>query len=507
MNRFKVNCNSSIFLLLLFIVIAISSCSKKTTVTKPPDINTAQLAFERDVFQTYVNEEITPLKGDFRTIVQKFIDTQTKFGSSKDTLIQVKLKELKGSINNSLPYNFNEANQLSHFVSDSVHDSIIEANYYIQLIKLAGYEGRLRESLHYDSVMKIRYPSFRTEAQAFRMNKVADTYTKLNDLGNQQLKEDEYLWKTGVLYKDLFIVTGPFDKGKPLLSYPFSFFRKLLRSYPDSPYADDADYEIMISYDQNEEGAEDQLRWISNYNKFLNAYPGTNCTPDIFKRLAEIHLQYAGHQELSESEREASYLQSRDYIDRLFKKFPDFAKEQDIKTLNDRLNVVWDYFTWSLQIRSDKKEYRPGDPIIITYDLKNSDNKTKKLSLFENISTPNFITLVEYFPLNTDISRYSAMLPEINRDELLKSGLYSVTQSFYDTDKQDTLIFENKRYIEKWNILMDSRISYDSIRGHYDLSKEGKYRITAKAFKDYETAEGELSNSIWVTIIKNPLSN
>ncbi len=509
MNSLRVICNHLILLLLLFTAVIFSSCSKKVTVSKVADITPAQLAFERDLFKTYVNEEITPLKGDFRVTVQKFNEAQAKFGTSKDTLILNKIKELKGSINNSLPFNFNEAQQLVHFVSDTLRDDEIAANYYLRLINLANYEGKLKESLHYDSIMKNKYAGYRSDSHKFRMGKVADTYSKINDLTNKGLKEDEYLWQTGVLYSEMFAVTGPFDKGYPVLSYPFSFFRKLLRQYPDSPFADDADYRIMISHDKDEDriSSADQYRWIENYKKFLRAYPTTNCAPEIYERLATLHLQYAQQAELLEPDKQNSYDQSRLYISNLIKDYPQFAKEQKIDALSAQLDSALYIFTWSFQIRSDKKEYQPGEPVIITYDLKNTDTKEKKLSLLTGDDSPNFITYVEYFPLETDIIRYSGEVAKFNMKDLAETGLFVFRTKKTDYSRKDTLIGSNKRYIEKWDILKTSRSSFlESGVGSYKLTREGKYRITARALGDDEKSAKQ-SNSIWFTIRGNSLSN
>jgi hypothetical protein len=501
--------NLQLILLLLFVAILLSSCSKKTTVTISPQKTPSQLAFERDVFQTYVSEEITPLKGDFRTTVYKFNDANAKFGSSEDTLILLKLKELKESTNNSLPFNFTEASQFTYFVSDTVNDTTIIANYYLQLTNLANYEGKLAESLHYDSILLKSYPTFRSDAHIARMDKVAETYNKLQLLEKQRLKDDELLWQTGLLYKDLFLITGPFINGSPALFFPLSFFRKLLRHYPDSPYADDADYQIMISHDKPEDliTREDQLRWIANYQKFLNAYPGTNCTPYIYQRLAELYLIYSQNEDLQYSVQLSSYEQSKSYLDMLLKNFPKFANDSSIIRLTDEYTEAWNLFTWSFQIRADKREYHPGEPVMITYDLKNTDKQAKILSLFANIDVPNFITIVEYFPIGTDENRYLGKQPVIRQDGIAPKGastdIFKINRTQVEYLKTDTLVSANKRYIEKWDIQQNALLSFNQSAGSYSMKEEGKYRITAFAFDDIGSNKSKQSNSIWITVRKN----
>lgn len=499
--------NSLFFLLVLLLLIIISSCSKKLTVSTTPATSVDQFAFERDLFKTYVNEEITPLKGDFRVTVQKYNEAQAKFGSSKDTLIQNKIKELKGSINNSLPFNFKEAQLLEHFVSDTLTDDEIAANYYLQLINLANYEGKLKESLHYDSLMKLEYAAYMSDSHNLKMDRVAKTYAQLTELANKGLKEDEYLWETGLLYSELFTVTGPFDKGYPVLSYPFSFFRKLLRQYPDSPFADDADYQIMISYDKPEDrtSSADKFRWIENYTKFMSAYPTTNYTPDIYFKLAKLNLEYADQAELSDSQKMDYYNESRRYIDQIFSSYPDFAKATNLTYLNEKLNSAVYNLTWSFQIRTDKKEFLPGEPIVVTYDLKNTDNKAKRLPLTDAANYPNFITYVEYYPLKTDINRFSGKIVEFNIGNLSASGIYYSNSSAIGDLRKDTLIGSNKRYVEKWDILKTCRSSFESGIGKYNLLEEGNYRITSRAFADFEGSKQ--SNSVWIIIRRNPLSN
>ncbi|HLN52139.1 MAG TPA: hypothetical protein VK212_00430 [Lentimicrobium sp.] len=503
--RYSYNFTNSV--LCFLIILTITACHNKLTIQEPP-ADASQLAFERDLFKTYVNEEITTLKGDFRVIVQKFNEAKTKFGSSKDTLIQNKIKELKASINNSLPFNFNEAQQLEHYVTDTLTDIEIAASYYLQLINLANYEGKLKESLYYDSIMQLNYAAFRSMDHKLRMGKVAETYSQLTGLEKQVLDQDEFLLKSGMLYRNLFMITGPFTSGKPILSYPNGFFRKLLKQYPNSPLADDADYLIMISYDYSDISIPNLVRWIRNYKKFLNAYPGTNYTPDIYKRLAELYLTYSQQKEIPDSEIQEYLNQSKYYIAQLNNKFPEFVKGNSIEGLNTQFNAAWYNFTWSLQIHSDKTEYQPGEPVIINYDLKNTDDKAKKYPLFSNPELPNFLSLVEYFPLNTDIARLAGVSPQITAfDNIDKSGIFIFRQGANDQGRYDTLIGVNKRYIEKWNILKSARISLNSAPGYYDLSKEGKYRITSKVLADSEILGTKLSNSLWITIRKIPLSN
>lgn len=446
--------------------------------------NVKELAAEEKKFSKYIYDQLLVFRSDFRNTYTKYTEINNDYSSTSNKRILQKLEQLKESLITRLPNNFIESKELELFVRDTISDESLTAAYYQHLIRMANYEGKLEGALFYDSILEAHYPAYRSKYhidQMLEVRKYADT---INELKNKELPEDELFWRTGMAYYKLFFFVGPESEVGYNMSYPFSYFRRLLRQHPSSPYADNAEYTMLEYMELNShEGGDNSynLKAIENYKRLLSKYPNTELTPKIYYQIASLYLWY----EAETSEKPELYRMALDYANKIMKEFPGYANEYQVPELINEINQSLANIMWTLTISADKTLYRIDEPVLISFELKNTDTNDKYIKIPGNKNYPTFTVAVIYQSYNRD-SHPIEVEPEHNYSE-------------FNNNMVDYLVKAGRVYTEEWNLLKTARINLDMAPGMYRMAEPGKYKITAKfaTGNNYNVIE---SNTIWITV-------
>ncbi len=445
------------------------------------------LAREESKFTNYVNDQVVNFKGDFRSAYWKFEEVRTHFIEVTNERIQKKIAELKLSIPTLLPYSFLETKELEKFCNDTITDEYLKASYYLHAINMANYEGKLSEALYYDSKLVAKYPNFRTAGHKLMMDEVRKSLAELDVINASRVSEDEKLWNTGQLFYRLFFYTGPQTRSSIInMSYPFSILKRLLVSYPDSQFSDDAEF-LILHYRETAytEKGDNSINYkaIAEYVALLNKYPDTEYAPAIYDRIARLY--YSAIPPNGDAAAENLKLALL-YANRIKDEHPQYAASNSIEELMSDIDAALKKANWGLSITAYKKYYEPEEPVIIEFQLMNTDNIAKPFSIPIDRTVPGFMISVERYASHRDIVEATIYLQPDFRE--------------YNRAVVDTIIQPGKSYTEQWDITSKARSSNDLPPGKFVLP-EGRYKITAKVRehdKDYPE-----SNSIWITVRKN----
>ncbi len=441
---------------------------------------------EEDRFKVLVDSLGIYKINDFKEYYRSFKILNSRYFNSTNKRILQRLDGFKVSLIWQLPYDFEQICGLEGYITDSVENKEIKASYYLHAIMVSNHNGKLKESLKYDSILKKNYPDSRTEYHIKRMSEVSKSYKLIKTIHSSNLPEDLRLWKLGKSYYDLFCFVGPETEGSTMnMSYPFTYLDSLLKNYPTSNYADDAEF-LMLSHIEggSHEGGDNSynLTAIEKYKAILKKYPTTEFTPDIYYKICGLYY----YNESSFEEKPKYYKLALDYADKIVSEYPFFAKEKNVAELKKSIKQSISEVLWDLIIKSDKTDYRPDEPVEITFNLKNIDIKSKSIQLLKDNRVPNFSLWIERYPFDEHATTH-----EIIRLERAAEN--------YNKEKIDTLIGMNQTYSETWNIERNARDSFRDAPGKFTLDETGRYKISAYGSENYFD-HSIPSNTIWINV-------
>ena len=376
-------------------------------------------------------------------------------------------------------------NLLNISLNDSVNDRPF---IYFGLLFYNMKNGNPEQALIYDSLLHKECPEhyLTNLLQDYERNLLIKAKHEIDNIKSKKLSEDEYLWLYGKIYKNMFRNSLNVAEVGWNLSFPFSFFNQLIKKFPKSKFADNAEYE-MLSYNEamSHEGGSNSYNLIAieDYKKFLDKYPETELKPEILIRISELYL-YAGFS----FKENINYIQmSIENLNKLLAQYPNLHNLKRLKNLKNEIdNSLWDF-----DISSDKLEYKISEPVYITFTIKNISKRSKSINLYKDKSIPNFPLYIQHYDCVKILDCTNAHLADfINSNNKYSESTY------------DIIIKPNSTYIEKWNIC-DKAIFLNSNNsiGHYIFNKPGKYHISAYA--NLSTSNmGSVNVDIDIKIIK-----
>lgn len=446
-----------------------------------------QLVIEETPFFSEVSDLLSSFKGNFVASYNKYRQIYLKYETNRNIRVQRKLVELKESLPALLLNSYATSKEFEKYIVDTIKDGFLSASYYQHMVKQAIYEGRLNDALHYDSLISNGFADYRTELYHSQIAAVERANELISLINKSGVTEDEKLWNTGTAFYKLFVIAGPHGKHGINMTLPFTFLKQLKNRYPKSQFSDNAELmmlrhieaEIYASGDENL-----MQKVIGEYYALLSKYPSSELRPDMLHRLVWLYLNIKA----DVPDKRKNIEKAKVCLDSILIEYPRYPLEHDLTDITQQLTDALNNSSWELNLILGKRTFNINEPIIVTYEFKNIDSKPKMLSISESRKIPNFIISVERAIQHND---YNLTPIELEPD---------FTE--FNKNRIDTLVPQNGKYTEKWNILETARNSVKLPPGRFVLSEEGRYKITAKPFDN--SFDGYVqSNTIWITI-KNP---
>lgn len=416
---------------------------------------------------------------------KKFLKLNSRLKNCNDENVIRKVEGSKQFAINILPNKYTEVISFYNMYFDSINDTYFQSQVYHRLIKTASYEGKLKESLKFDSLLNLKYPSYRPEYHKKNMQEIAKYNKIIENLYASNIPEDQLLWELGNAYFNLFLIDGPTIEGCVFnMEFPFSFFKKLIKKYPKSIFTEQAEYKILnFDVGASREGGDrsSNLNSIEAYLKHINKYPKTKNLPDAYYRIGELYYDY-----LWASEDQLKYCElSKIYLNKVINDFNDYEQIDAVKDLYKQADLCASRIQLVFEIESNKKEYLRKEPIVITYKIVNKADRDKPFKINCNKKISNFSLEVQYSPILFSDSGFKVI------------NLTDKTSIDYN-NLCDTIIPPKGNYIEKWNINENARIMFSS--GRYDLTDVGEYCLFAEIADDGFSFKIK-SNKIFIKVI------
>lgn len=274
---------------------------------------------------------------DFSGSYNSYKILHTKFSNSQSKRIQFHLNDIKESLKWRLPKNFEEIKSLEKYILDSINDTEIIALFYLQAIRVANHNGKLKESLGFDSILNHSYPDFITDYHSSQMREVAKSYKSITSINSSSLPPDEKLWLSGKAYYDLFLHIGPETEVSSIdMTFPFLFLESLLKKYPKSNYADDAEFLILSHIEGgSHEGGDNSynLTAIEKYKSIIKKYPDTEFTPEIYHKISELYYSC----DSAYVDNLKYYKIAMKYADKIIANYPSYKKVKAVVGLKEEI--------------------------------------------------------------------------------------------------------------------------------------------------------------------------
>ncbi|HEY3387689.1 MAG TPA: hypothetical protein VGK46_14345, partial [Saprospiraceae bacterium] len=205
---------------------------------------------------------------------------------------------------------------------DSIEEQDVLAGFSHALMIYAARKGELARAIELDNELRGEFPAVDTNDYAGRQKvEIRKAYLALQALKAIDIPEDERLLATGNIYLTLFKSVGREREVGMDLDYPISFYFELLRKYPSSQFADNAEY-LIFSYGElsSREGGES---WYSMevdqwYNRFIERYPKSDLISKVYLDL--VGMYYSSE---PDSRDRKKYLNlAKQYADKFYREYP-----------------------------------------------------------------------------------------------------------------------------------------------------------------------------------------
>lgn len=416
--------------------------------------NSSQLIFIR---KDYIYRNLSPLADD-RFIVEGLQNRMQELGSETNPFeAMVKYSLLKKDIANcpvKSPTLGNITNELLPVLTanfkgiDSIHAKELEnalqtdsAGKYKPIIYYALTVYHLKhlnpkEALHYYSLLQSGFPNneFSPLVNSYDIKLVKEAVHKIDSIHNVTMEEDECLFNLGQIFGDLSSNSFNAVEVGCDMTIAFGYFQKLINTYPNSPFADNAEY-IMLAYDEemSHEGGSNgyNIEAIKRYTELIHKYPNSELVPKIMLTIASLY-SWAGDP-MSDYKKYCTL--AKEVAKQIIAKYPGSSYAKKAVELIDQV----DGELWELHVTVSKPNYTLDEPVYVTFILKNVGEKPKKRAIYKDKKIPNFLLDIE--------------VPNIDRNLTPTDYVKFITNTnSYSTEKVDTTIAPGMEYSETWDI-------------------------------------------------------
>lgn len=208
---------------------------------------------------------------------------------------------------------------------------------------------------------------------------------QLDSIARARIPQDEKLYATGKAWFEFCLKKRWFwytSDPRADLEQAFSYYRKLLDQFPQSPWADDVVYDMFHYIDYHSTASDDETpdgndqEAAAAFRKFLDDYPNAERSPEVMLRLAKCLIRQMSpyHANPETSGKAAEYLRM------LALKYPEFvATSEDYKTTESTLKTnLWTEH-WTLKLAVSQASFQWKDSIWVTVSLQNHSQSAQTL--------------------------------------------------------------------------------------------------------------------------------
>ncbi|MGE5557525.1 MAG: tetratricopeptide repeat protein [Bacillota bacterium] len=256
--------------------------------------------------------------------------------------------------------------------------------------------GQPEKALFYYNTLAAEFPSgiFFAAFLPEDVKRLENVCAKLGELNKETgITGDEKLWRLGRIYSEYCEVSWNREENYFDYGCAHGFFKELVEKFPQSRWADNAEYRIFEDYEglAHEGGDFTSFNCINEYKRLLKKYPSGDIAPVIKLHLAEHYLRYAetaeGNPRVNRHLEEA-----RGYCREILQDRSSEIYRKEALDLSGKIGEYLAKHCWLLRMEL-KSWYRARERIAVTLVLQNTGEQGKIVFLDDEY--PNFIVSLQ----------------------------------------------------------------------------------------------------------------
>lgn len=425
----------------------------------PMDIFYAENQDFQSLLDTFLQEQ------DINRKSTLFQNLNTRFGSTKNPFIRWHMQYNHSISPGTYQIDISDSKSVAWMeeqIAQGKMDSVSRAYYYENGVLYFSRQMNMEKARQYGK----KYSDITGNSQWIAL-KALQTFVRQRDsLRRIGLPDDEYAYAYAV-------VIGNFCTGSPAfesesmadMSKAVEQYKKVTTQYPNSTRADDAAFNMLEIdlFGYCEGGCDYWPRDLKRLDDFVKKYPESDQILHAWIDAANIALEIRDD-DPAVYRRYAK--RGLEYLSKIKNKYPEFVRTSDYKLMQQSFRNRTDLY-WEISADSDKKIYKPGQPILISANLQNLNDSTQTLVIDQDRL---FLIRVSYAP-DADCARINTP--------------FKAVRKMPQNEKADqTNLRVPPRSSKKWtlNLMSDLSYSYQNYPslGRYDFSKKGHYFITVE---------------------------
>lgn len=365
-------------------------------------------------------------------------------------------------------YDFRDDNKLEQMLSDSDVEDEVAGIIYERLLERQVRKGDFQKALQTFQTFKSRLPGDAFFEEGYKVQaweQIVAAVGRFDSLDHAGLPPDALLWYKGNAMADLCVHCGYFEGEACFdLTLADSVYRLIVKKFPAGKYADDADFELISNSICNEgEDGSDHPEEVEDWARFIKKYPHSDKRP-----YAMMSMTWA----LGRTE--ADLRKGLSILDEVARLRPDWqagAGEDGSRFVSIRreFQQQLDVFEMEVSVVLKKRKVRKGEPVELTFVLKNKGAKPKTARLVQMAGSPNFSVNIEQDA--PDLSCVRPILFEENTGSVYPRNA---------ADFKEIILKPGESYRETWDITRTALKFFEARVGHFTFDFPGKFRIWAK---------------------------
>ncbi len=397
--------------------------------------------------------------GDWQERLQKIAFVKRAFKEETDRYILQNIQAWEASVS---PASEEELRKLLQY-RDLQPSTIASA--YRSVIGSVVPSGNLRLGLRLYREFEAKH--LPVEEQSYHNNRIIildTTLQRLDSIDRSPLKADEKFWMKGQIMQNFCINFGLEGAASCYdFSLSDSIYRQLIKKFPTSSLADDAEYKLNLNCFCHEgSDGSDSPEEVIMWNGFIRKYPESEWVP-----YALANMAWALGRSPKDLQKGLTWLQQAR------------ALRPDLFVGTEPRGEL--YYTWSefssqmqyndLQLSATLLEdtVSTNDPVILSFTLKNTGAVPIDLYGIFRESIPNFIVQISLETPNPACVRPVGFEGDVRNAMLNNASLYS-----------NKTLAPGQSYTEKWDLTVLARREAGNTRlGRFVFDQPGNYTVEA----------------------------
>jgi hypothetical protein len=297
-----------------------------------------------------------------------------------------------------------EISNLNSILENDTIPIVFKYNILKGLCRKYTTSSKLDSALIYFDLIKELYPAYKDNCIDYSYPCVAKVKYQLDSIRNENVSTDRLLYSEAKAREKMIHCSCWFGE----IWYNYSIveekYKELLQKFPESNFADDADFWLIKYSNYGEEAGNFPISEIPKLKRFQSKYPNSNCIPELVQLIAYSYsMGYSTNLDvqigyLEKGIEELRALKNSYPLDSL-----EYAGvEQNLKQYEHQKNEM--IFTFSLvPLKSD---YRINEDIEVEIIISNNSSTPRTLELYANESYVSFgihpDKKVKFIPIDND---------------------------------------------------------------------------------------------------------